>query len=61
MNTFTNEDYKNLLVFLNRADLKGNESIIHAVLVQKVASQITEAPKKEESNKKDDKKDDTTK
>jgi len=32
------EDYKNILVFLNRADLKGSESTTHAVLLQKLAA-----------------------
>ena len=40
MEQLKQEDYRNILVFLNRVNLQGNESIIHAGLMQKVSSLI---------------------
>lgn len=45
MEKFTQEELKNLQIFMNRVDIKGQESLAHAILSQKIAKMIT--PKEE--------------
>lgn len=42
----TQEDYKNIIALINRADIKGNEAMAVAVLQQKIASHMKEEPAK---------------
>lgn len=49
MYKLTQGDYKNILVFLNRTTLNGEESMTHAVLVQRVISQLEEEKVEEEA------------
>ena len=37
MGDLTQDDYKNLITFLNRTNLKGNESQVLAILMQKIS------------------------
>ncbi len=49
---FNQQELKDLLTLLNRVDLKGNEAVPIAMLMQKIASQIKpEAPKEEKESK----------
>jgi hypothetical protein len=50
----TQEDYKNIIALINRADIKGNEAMAIAVLQQKIVSHIKEEPV--EKTKEDSKK-----
>ena len=53
---FSQEELKNLLTLLNRVDMKGNEALPMAMLMQKINGLITpEQPKKEESKEEDKK------
>lgn len=47
----TPEDLNNNIIFLNRVDLKGNESQAHAVLVAKFSAMLeaTNAPQEQET------------
>jgi len=38
----TQEDINNLLIFLGRVELRGTESMAHAVLIQKLKSKVEE-------------------
>ncbi|MDH3386886.1 MAG: hypothetical protein OEN02_03190 [Gammaproteobacteria bacterium] len=42
MQKLTNTDIKNAIIFLNRVDLKGNESMPHAELMMKLQSELND-------------------
>lgn len=44
---FTQEELKNLFVFMNRVDLKGQESTAHAIIMQKIGDLLKPEPKEE--------------
>jgi hypothetical protein len=48
---FTQEELNNLAVFLQRVDLKGNESIAHATLLKKVIDLIQNSDTDKKPNK----------
>lgn len=50
MNDLTQEDYKNILLLINRAQITGNEATSVAILQQKIAKLLE--PKVEEEKKK---------
>ncbi len=41
---FTKEELNNLGIFMSRCELKGNESLAHAFLMQKIQQLITPQP-----------------
>ena len=52
MGELTQDDHKNLLVFLKRSPLKGYESLTHATLLQKISLLAQDKDvKTEEENK----------
>ena len=48
----TQQEIQNLVYFLNKAQILGNESMAHALLMQKLSKEVVPGPVKE---KKDDK------
>lgn len=52
-NTLTQEDYKNILLLISRANITGNEATATAILQQKL--NVLLEPVKEEPKKKDGK------
>ena len=48
MEQFTNEELNNLGAFMARVDLKGSESVAHAMLMQKLQNLLKPVAPKEE-------------
>jgi len=58
---FELEELKNLIVFLNRCNLQGNESMVHAMMLQKITVMIKEMEAGEKEIKAEENKDKNSK
>jgi len=52
MNTLSQEELKNILVLISRANITGNEALAVASLQQKIGMMITPEPVEEKETKK---------
>lgn len=56
MEQFTNEELNNIGIFLGRVDLKGTESVAHAVIMQKLQKMLQPVPEEKPKEEKKDEK-----
>lgn len=50
---FTKQDWNNIGIFMSRCDIKGSESITHAILMQKIQEEVNRQPVHNSMSKKE--------